>query len=408
MSAKIRHATAPSAADLRSAVCGSAPLWDRGFRPFFLLAGLWGSLAPLAWVAMVAGSARAPSWLTPSAWHAHEMVFGWAAAAVAGFLLTAVPVWTATSPVKGRALFGLAAIWLAGRAAMLAAGALPPIAVAVIDVSFVPVLAVCLIRPLATAAERRNWGFVPILLALCAANAAMHAEALGVARPHASVALRFAIGLIVLLIVVVGGRITPAFTRNALVRRGIEAHIRTRPWIDRASIALVALCAAAELTVPRSGWSGAVEIAAALAVAGRMLGWQTLRTRRDPLLWSLHAGYLWVAIGFALLGVADLFGRIPASAGLHALTVGAMGTMILAVMTRVALGHTGRPLVVPRGIALAYVAVQIGAVVRVGSALLPRMGTPALALAAMLWGAAFGVFLYRYAPILFGSRTDSV
>lgn len=305
-------------------------------------------------------------------------------------------------------MFGLAAIWLAGRAAMLAAGALPPIAVAVIDVSFVPVLAACLIRPLATAAQRRNWGFVPILLALCAANAAMHAEALGVVRPHASVALRFAIGLIVLLIVVVGGRITPAFTRNALVRRGIEAHIRTRPWIDRASIALVALCAAAELSVPRSGRSGAVEIAAALAVAGRMLGWQTLRTRRDPLLWSLHAGYLWVAIGFALLGVADLFGRIPASAGLHALTTGAMGTMILAVMTRVALGHTGRPLVVPRGIALAYVAVQIGAVVRVGSALLPRMGTPALALAAMLWGAAFGVFLYRYAPILFGSRADSV
>jgi uncharacterized protein involved in response to NO len=407
MSATSRHISAASLADLRSGARWNGPWWDRGFRPFFLLAGLWGSLAPLLWVAMLAGSAPAPRWLTPSAWHAHEMVFGWAAAAVAGFLLTAVPTWTATSPVRGRALCGLTGLWLLGRAAMLAAGALPPIAVAAIDVSFLPVLAACLFRPLAAASQRRNWGFVPILLALSAANAAMHAEAVGAMGAHASAALRFAIGLIVLLIVVIGGRITPAFTRNALLRRGVEARIRTRPWVDRASIALVASCAVAELLAPRSGWSGAVEVAAAAAVAGRMLGWQTLRTRRDPLLWSLHAGHAWVAIGLALLGAADLLGMIPASAGLHALTTGAMGTMILAVMTRVALGHTGRPLVVPRGIALAYAAVQIGAVVRVGSALLPRMGTPALALAALLWGAAFGLFVFRYAPILFGSRTDS-
>jgi uncharacterized protein involved in response to NO len=356
---------------------------------------------------MFTGSIRAPAWLAPSAWHAHEMIFGWVAAAVAGFLLTAVPVWTATGPVRGRALFGLAALWVAGRVAMLAAGVLPPIAVAVIDVSFLPALAACLVRPLATAGQRRNWGFVPILLALCAANAAMHAEALGIARPHALVALRFAVALIVLLIVVVGGRVTPAFTRNAFVRRGIEVAIRTSSWSARASIALVALLPAVELSVPRTSWSGAAELAAALAVGARMLGWQTLRTGRDPLLWSLHAGYAWVAIGLGLLGVADLSGAIPASAGLHALTAGAMGSMILAVMTRVALGHTGRPLFAPRGIALAYGMVHLGAFARVGSAFSPSTGTPALAAAAMLWAAGFGLFLALYTAILLGPRVDA-
>ena len=398
---------AQSGAEIRPSARWSSALWSGGFRPFFLLTGLWGSLAPSAWVAMFAGLVPAPIWITPSAWHAHEMIFGWVAAAVAGFLLTAVPVWTATKPVAGRALFGLAALWAAGRVAMLAAGVLPAMAVAAIDVSFLPVLGACLIRPLATAAQRRNWGFVPILLALSAANAAMHAEVLGVVGPHASVALRFAVALNALLIVVVGGRITPAFTRNALARRGVAVAVLAWPWSERASIALVVLVGVAELSVPRTHWSGAVELAAALAVAGRMLGWQTLRTLRDPLLWSLHAGYAWVAIGLGLLAAADLSGAIPATAGLHALTAGAMGAMVLAVITRVALGHTGRPLAVPRGIALAYACVNLGAVVRVASAALPGMGTPALALAAVLWAAGFGLFLARYASILLGPRVGA-
>jgi uncharacterized protein involved in response to NO len=399
--------SAGSGADIRAGTLFGARLLERGFRPFFFLAGLWACWAPIVWVAMLTGSIGAPAWLVPSAWHAHEMIFGWAAAAVAGFLLTAVPVWTATDPVRGRVLFGLVALWIAGRLAMLAAGPLPSIAVAAIDVSFLPALAACLMRPLATAGQRRNWGFVPILLALCAANAAMHAEALGIAPPHASVALRFAVALIVLLIVVVGGRITPAFTRNAFVRCGIEAVIRTRSWSARASIGLAALLPAVELAAPRTHWSGAVELAAALAVAARMLGWQTLRTRRDPLVWSLHAGYAWVAIGLGLTAVADLSRAIPATAGLHALTAGAMGSMILAVMTRVGLGHTGRPLIAPHGTALAYGLVHLGACVRVVSALVPGAGTPALVAAAWLWALGFGVFLVLYAAILFGPPAET-
>jgi uncharacterized protein involved in response to NO len=384
----------------------SAPLWARGFRPFFLLSGLWACLAPAVWVGIVTGVIPAPAWLAPSAWHAHEMIFGWVAAAVAGFLLTAVPVWTTSEPIAGRTLFALAALWVAGRVAMLGAGVLPPLFVAAIDVPFLPVLAMCLARPLATVRQRRNWGFVPILLALTAANAAMHGEALGIVGPHASMALRFAVASIALLIVVVGGRITPAFTRNAFAARGIAAVPSAPRWSERASIALVALLPVLELAAPRTAWTGAVALAAAFAIAARMAGWQSLRTAMDPLLWSLHAAYAWVAIGTGLVGLADLTHAIPASAGLHALTAGGMGSMILAVMTRVPLGHTGRPLVAPPGAALAYGMVHLGAFVRVASALWPALGTPALALAALLWSAGFGLFVAMYSPILLGPRVD--
>lgn len=383
-----------------------AALWGRAFRPFFLLAGLWGCVAPIAWIAMLSGQVPAPAWLSPFAWHAHEMLFGLVVAAIGGFLLTSVPVWTGRTPVTGSRLAGLAALWLAGRVAMLAAAALPSSIVAACDLAFPVALAATLARPLLTASQRRNWGIWAIVLALGGADAMMHAEALGLARGAVSVALRFAIWLVVALIVVVGGRITPAFTRNALVRAGVQAPVRARAWLDRSAIALVALLPLIELVCPRTTWSGAVELAAALAVGARMLGWQSLRTGRDPLLWSLHAGYAWVAIGLLLVALSDLTQALAFNLGMHALTAGAMGSMILAVMTRVGLGHTGRPLVLPRGASLAYALVHAGALARLVATFLPDVYLPALTLAAILWSAAFGLFSALYAPILMRPRVD--
>ena len=388
------------------AAAPDAPLWGRGFRPLFFLAGVSGCVAPIAWVAMLSGSVAPPAWLSPPLWHAHEMLFGMVAAAIGGFLLTSVPVWTGGSPVAGRRLQGLTLLWIAGRLALLGAAALPAAVVAACDLAFLLALVVALAPSLASASQRRNWGIVAILLALLGSNALIHAEALGLTGAHASTALRFAVQLVVLLIVVVGGRITPAFTRNALARSGSRAPVHSSPWLERSAIALVALLPAVELVCPRTTWSGLAELAAALAVAGRMLGWQTLRTGRDPLLWSLHAGYAWVAIGLGLVGVADLTGVIPWTAGLHALTAGAMGSMILAVMTRVGLGHTGRPLVATRGVALVYGLVQLGALARLAAPFLPGFYLPVLAAAAVLWGAAFGLFALLYAPILTRPRVD--
>jgi uncharacterized protein involved in response to NO len=385
-------------------------LWGRGFRPFFLLVGCYGCVAPLVWVAWLAGLAAAPAWLAPSVWHAHEMLFGVVAAAVAGFLSTSVPVWSGTRSVQGAPLAALVALWLLGRASVLGAGALPAGLVAACDLPFLPALAALLVRPLWHRSQRRNWGFVPILAALFACNAAVHAEALGLAAPGtAARALHVAVVLVTLLIVVIGGRITPAFTRNALLRAGEGAPVRSRPWLDRLAVAAAVAAAALEVAAPRTRWSGLGCLVAGLAVAGRMAGWRTFATRRDPLLWSLHLGYAWVAAGLLLVAAADLTGALAWTTGAHALTAGAMGGMLLAVMTRVGLGHTGRPLCAPKAALFAYLLVHAGAFLRTaGPWLWPGGAFPALALAGLAWAAAFGVFAVAYAPLLTRPRVDGL
>jgi len=361
----------------------------------------------LAWLAIWQGSLPAPRWLAPAWWHGHEMVFGLAAAAIAGFLLTATPVWTARPALTGRPLAALFALWLAGRTAMWCAGALPAWLVALVDLAFLPALAAVLARTLWRSGQRRNYGVLGVVGALALANAAVHAQALGLASASAPRALRFAVDAVVLLIVVIGGRITPAFTSNALARRGSLVPIPSRPHVDRLAVTVVALAALADLVAPRSVASGVLASAAGLAVALRLAGWQTWRTLGDPLVWSLHAGMAWVAIGLLLVGAADLGGAIPDRSGLHALGAGAMGSMILAVMTRVGLGHTGRPLVLPKGGVGTYALVHMGALLRVvAPTQAPAVEMPLLLSGGLLWAGAFWLFASVYAPILTRPRPD--
>jgi len=382
-------------------------LWGRGFRPFFLGVGVYGALFVLAWTAVWRGALRAPAWLYPFPWHGHEMLFGVVAAAIAGFLTTAVPVWTGRPALAGRPLQALFALWLAGRLVMLAAGRLPAALVAAVDVAFLPVLALVLGRSLAGTGQRRNYGIVAIVAALALANASIHAEALGLTRATASRGLRFAVDLVVVLVVVIGGRITPAFTANALRLRGEPAELRSWPALDRLAVAAVVAVAAADLFVPRSVASGVLACVAGLAVAARLAGWQSAKAWRDPLLASLHAGTAWVALGLLLVGAGDLGAGVTWTSGLHALTAGALGSMILAVMTRVALGHTGRPLVLPKGAVGCYLRVHAGAALRVALPLAPVLLQPALMVAAaVVWGAAFALFAVLYAPILTRPRID--
>lgn len=384
----------------------SHPLWGRAFRPFFLGVGAYGFVAVAAWTAIWRGVLPAPAWLVPMWWHAHEMLFGVVAAAVAGFLLTAAPVWTGRPALSGRPLAALFGLWVAGRVAMLGAGALPAALVAAVDGAFLPLVALALARTVWRSGQRHNYGVVVLVAVLALANAAVHAQALGLAG-SAPRALRFAADLVVVLIVVIGGRITPAFTTNALLRRGSAARAATPPWRNRSAVTATAAFAAADLLAPRSAASGVAAAIAGLAVALRMTGWQTLRTGSDPLLWSLHAGMAWVAAGLLLVAAGDLGAPVPAAAGLHALTAGAMGSMILAVVTRVALGHTGRPLVLPRYAVGSYALVHVGAIARVASAFATGSAQGALlVVAGLLWAAAFGLFALIYAPILTAPRAD--
>jgi uncharacterized protein involved in response to NO len=386
---------------------GSA-FWGRGFRPFFLLGAVYAALAVPLWLAIFAGWLPPLSWLTPFVWHGHEMLFGFAAAAIAGFLTTAVPVWTGAPAASGRSLAALVGAWLLGRAAMLGVGVLPPLLVAGLDLLFLPLLAAALAPALARPGQRRNAGFVPVLLLLFAANGVVHGEALGLAPAGAaSHALRVALDLVVLLIAVVGGRITPAFTRNALLRAGALAAVRSRPALDRLAVASVAALAVADTFAPGGAIAGGIAALAALASAGRLAGWQTRRVLRQPLVVSLHLGMAWVALGLGLVALGDLTGLAPPTAGLHALTAGAMGAMILAVVTRVGLGHTGRPLEPPRGVPAAYALVNAGALLRVAAPFLaPALQLPVLVAGGVVWAAAFAVFALVYAPILTSPRID--
>jgi uncharacterized protein involved in response to NO len=359
------------------------------------------------WLAQWTGLVAPPPWLLAAWGHAHEMLFGFAAAAIAGFLLTSVPVWTERPPLVGARLAGLAALWLAGRVAFALAGTLPAALVAALDLAFLPLLALAVAAPLLATRQRRNYGFPPLVLGLALANALVHAEALGLGLGLAQAGLRLGVDLVALLVALVGGRITPSFTQNALRREGDATVVLQRPWANFAGLAAVVLYAAADLLVPRTPASGALAALAAATLAVRMSGWRTWRTRRDPLVWSLHAGYTWLVVGFACIAAGDLGAPLFWTAGVHALTAGAFGAMILAVATRVALGHTGRPLVAPPGIPLAYALVSLGALLRVlGPVVAPAWGVQLVVCGGLLWSAAFALFLAVYAPILLRPRLD--
>jgi uncharacterized protein involved in response to NO len=382
-------------------------LWGRAFRPFFLALAIYGMLAIPWWTLVWLGLLPAPSWLIPMWWHGHEMMFGFVAAAIAGFLLTASPVWAGGPALTGRPLAALVALWVLGRAAFAAAGALPAWLVAVVDLAFLPAVAIAVVRTLWGSGQVRNYAVVGIVVALAAADAVMHVEALGLASGVAGRALRFAVDLVIVLILVIGGRITPAFTQNALRRRGLEQSVRSWPWVGALAIGSAGALAVATAALGRTQLTGLLAALAGLAAAARLSGWQTGYVRSDPLLWSLHAGAAWVAVGLLLVGASDLGAAVPAAAGLHALTAGAMGATILAVMTRVGLGHTGRPLVLPQGVVWTYVLVHVAAVGRVAAPFLPGDGQRALLLASGLaWAGAFGLFALRYSPILTTPRPD--
>ncbi len=382
----------------------TAPVLGLGFRPFYLCAGILAALWIPSWLMLLRGVWPAPTYLDPVSWHAHEMIYGFAVAVMAGFLLTAVRNWTGRPTPTGAPLAALVLLWVAGRMAMLLGAGLPAWLVAALDGAFLPALAAVLWVPLWRTRNRRNMAFVGVLLALAAANLWVHLAAAGVAGGSGTrQALRLALDLILLVMVIIGGRVIPTFTANALPR----ARIRTSPLLDRlAPLSVLALLAAHALAAP-GVLAAAAAALAAVANGLRMIGWAPLSTRRSPILWILHAGYAWIVLSLSLeaLALAGFPTLQPLS--VHALTVGAIGSLTLGMMTRSALGHTGRALAADRATALAYVCVNLAAVAR---ALVP-MAFPGLYLAMLdasgaLWSVAFAAFLIAFWPVLTRPRID--
>ena len=381
-------------------------LFAYGFRPFFLAAGLSAVLVVPAWLVMVAQGSMPLRALPPQLWHAHELFYGFIGAALAGFLLTAVPSWTGAKGFAGWPLAAVASAWLLGRLAFALTNVLPLWALAAAELAFLPGVAILLAPPLVRS-RNRNTPLLFVLAALWITDAAFIA---GLAREDpllASRSLRIAIDLMLLVVTVIGGRIVPSFTANALRRRGEAPDIRSFAWLERGVIALMAAVALVDLWQPDGATAGWLAAVVAAAQALRLSGWRSLRTRGEAILWVLHLGYAWMPVGFALKALWLLAGVEWAAHWLHALTMGVFGTMILAVTTRTALGHTGRALTVSGGIAAAYALLALGVAARVfAPALWPSHYLWALLVSGSLWTAAFIVYLIVYTPILTLARAD--
>jgi uncharacterized protein involved in response to NO len=357
-----------------------------GHRPFFLAAGLSATSGLALWVAALAGYLP-----ISAAWHGHEMVFGFAVSAIAGFLMAAVPKWTGGEVIQRHRLACLLGLWLAGRIAMIADAA------TWLDLLFLPTFASLMLADIVRARNTRNYQVPAILFGLAALNLLYHFY-------DPTIALHAAIYLITALIALIGGRIVPAFTQNALrmaFRRNFDC--ATPRWIEIVAVPSVILVVLSEILAPHSALGGVAALVAGTALLVRMARWHSFKTLGMPIVWILHVGYLWIPVGFLLKAAADLGHWFPHSAAMHALTAGAIGVMILAVASRAALGHAGLPLVVSRWTVLAYALVITGALMRVfaphAHALIP---------AGVLWSLGYAIFSAVYWPILTRPRADGL
>lgn len=372
-----------------------------GFRPFFLLAPLYAVLAMLVWVPLWQGHVDMALPVPSPYWHGHEMLFGYAAAVLAGFLLTAVPNWTGAAPVAGGRLALLVAVWVAARVAAWVPELVPVSIAAVLDLAFLPLLGLLVAPAIFRSNARRNGVFLIVLALLTLVDLRYQLAALGSVWGDAAWSLRIGLGLFTLLIAVVGGRILPAFTANWLKSQAKDKSVRHESWRDRVALAVLLILVLAEAAGAPDIVVGGLSAAAALLHAWRMVGWRSLETRRAPILWVLHLGYAWLVAGLALKAAALLGGLLPETAAIHALTAGAVGTMTVAVMSRAALGHSGRPLVASRMTVAAYGLVTLAAVLRVAAGALvgPHYAT-LVGAAGVAWILGFAAFLFAYGPLL--------
>jgi uncharacterized protein involved in response to NO len=396
--------SAPS--DFSAAASRRFALFDYGFRPFFLLCGLFALVIVPLWLFRFA-HASVPFGALPGVyWHAHEMLFGFVGAAIAGFLLTAVPSWTGSPGFAGKPLVIMVSLWIAGRVAMALTDVLPFWLAAALELSMLPALLMLLAPPIVRA-RNRNLPILAVITLLWLIDAAwMRAMQTGDILLAAGAA-RVAVDLVLLLVVVIGGRIVPAFTGNALRRLNSPVAPVSRGWLEVIAIGSVVAILLCDLWSPDSRIAGLLAAIAAVAHTARLAGWRSFRVRGEPILWVLHVAYAWVPVALALKAAWLLADAGFASKWQHALAYGAFGTMILAVMTRASLGHTGRPLVVKRSIAVAYALLTLGALLRVfGGAWTPEYYLMTLTASGLAWSAAFLIFVWVYGPILMSARLD--
>ena len=373
-------------------------LWNLGFRPFYLLASGFAALSVLLWVLQYAGYLPAIYVRSP-AWHGHEMLYGYAVAVVAGFLLTAVRNWTGLPTPAGAPLIALAALWLAGRVLSLTQFS---VAAAIVNAAFPVAVAFAIGVPIVKSRNRRNYFFVGLLLLLGLAVLAFHLAHLRVLAWPERASLQVGLDIVLFVIAVMAGRVIPMFTNNGVSGAQAARH----PLVEKLALGgVLALLAADVLQVP-SGVVAGLALLVAACHAVRLGLWRPWRTLGTPIVWVLHLAYGWIVVYLVLRGLAAL-GVVGELFAVHALAVGAIGGMTIGMMTRTARGHTGRPLIADRFEVTCYVLVGLAAVIRVfGGILLPEAYLSTVIVSGICWSTAFALYAVRYWPVLSRPRLD--
>ena len=373
-------------------------LWNLGFRPFYLLASLFSVFSVLLWAAQFTGYLPA-AYLSGPLWHAHEMLFGYATAIIAGFLLTAVRAWTNQSTPSGVPLMALAALWIGGRVLVLTPLALTA---AVVNAAFPLAVAVAIAIPLWKSRNTRNYFFVGLLALMGALIFSVHMALQGRYELSPRLGLQLALDLILFIMVVMGGRVIPMFTNNGIPGTNATRH----PLVEKIALGAVILLFAGDLLQLPQPIIAIIALVSALAHGWRLYLWRPWRTLATPLVWILHAAYAWIVVYLALLGLTAM-GVLAGSYAAHALTVGAIGGLTLGMMTRTARGHTGRPLIADGFEVLAFLLIQAAAIIRVfGGIASPGLYMISIELSGLLWAGAFGLYAIRYWPVLTRPRLD--
>ncbi len=378
-------------------------LLSQGFRPFFLGAALWAAAAIALWIAILTTGMMPPSGFPPLLWHIHAMLFGFVPAAVAGFLLTAIPNWTGRPPVRGALLGLLVELWAMGRIASFVSADIPPWLAITADAAFLFALAAVIARELIASGNRRNFVIIVPVAVLAIANLMMDLSLEGYPS-LAGDGWRLGLAATLVLVSVIGGRIVPAFTRNWLTARRTTALPAPPDMLDRASLGVLHVALIVWVFLPDARLTGLALLCGGALNLWRLARWRAVAARTEPLLLVLHIGYGWLSLGVAFLGLSLIEPALPTSAAIHALTVGAIGTMILAVMTRVTRGHTGHELAADRLTTSIYVLIFLAAAARIAAEFAGRWYERTLLVAAAAWIGAFALFLLRYAPLMLRPR----
>ena len=374
----------------------------RGFRPFFLSAGLFVAIAMPMWVAVLAFGFETSGSLSSRAWHLHEMLYGYVAAVVVGFLLTAIPNWTGRLPVVGKPLAMLWGLWLAGRVAMMFLAAMPVLA-AIIDAAFLMVFAALLWREILAGKNIKNIPVCVLISLLAVSNIAFHYMSLN--EISTAVAERSGLGMIAILISLIGGRIVPSFTRNWMVNQKLSPLPVAFDIIDKVGLVIGVVAILSWVAAPEFVPAGILFFIAAILYFYRISRWRGHACTAEWLVVILHIGYLWLPVWFSLMAMSIFFPDILSQPNaLHALSAGAIGIMTIAVVTRASLGHSGQKLTANFWTKTIYVLIVTGALVRVLVDWLQIDYTLAIAIAGGLWSAGYTVFVISYGPMFFGKK----